>query len=364
MSSDSDIVMSSNVVKTYSSKDILLEGGARGIHSPKSTRETTAPKLPNIDTSIQLIIDIDKMSQLEGSYSDEKLAEALGTRKEEITIDEIDGVNVMILTYESHEQLEETIKRNPLIKTLQYKKASTEANKPTEWVKLRYWPVDGDMEHIILLNDMLGWYGKVHPPKNNQKHTTAVLKAPTETEAKRLLEKGYIVSNGKLIAVVPQESTNAGEEKRTVLLVGVNKIQEKLRKDGSKLTEIGLLKSLTKNGYPIQSLKFVYHAEQRFGHSAFVLLKKPMAAKELPPYQDSISGTIIKWTEISEYEKICDKCLNWPEHLQTCSKHASNVRWNINSNQIAKRAAEGAQYYCRSSESQHHNNHHRSNSDE
>ena len=215
------------------------------------------------------------------------MAKALGARKEEITIDEIDGANVMILTYENQEQLKEAIKKNPLIMTLQHKKVDTETNKRIGWVKVRQWPVDADIEHVILLNDMLGWYGKVFPPRGNQKHTSAILKAPTEIEAKRLLEKGYIVSNGKLLAVVPEDSTREEEEKRTVLLVGINKANAKLKNDGGRLTELGLLKSLRSNGYPIQSLKFVYHDENRIGHSAYILLRKPTAAKDLQPYQDS-----------------------------------------------------------------------------
>jgi hypothetical protein len=341
MSSDSDIVMSDNLVKNNSNKDNLLEGATQGIHPPKSTQETTSPKLPNISSSIQLTINMDQMNLLEENYDDETLAQTMGTKKEEITTDEINETNVMIVTYENQEQLEETMRKNPFLGTLQHKQTDASINAKNEWVKIRQWPVNADIEQVIILNDLLGWHGKVLSPKGNQKYTTAVLKAPRETEAKRLLEKGYIVNNGKLMAIVHQESTKAEEEKRTVLLVGINKTQEKLRREGSKLTEIGLLKSLANNGYPIQSLKFVYHDEQRYGHSAFVLLKKPIAVEELSPYQDATSGTIIKWAEVAEYEKICDKCLNWPEHLPTCSKHADNVRWNINSTQLAKRAAEG-----------------------
>ena len=231
--------------------------------------------------------------------------------------------------------------RNPLLKTIQCKQSNTSNIKTNEWVKIRQWPTNGDIEHIILLNDLLGWYGKVFPPKNNQKHTTAILKAPSEREAKKLLDRGFIVNNGKILPVVPEDSTMHEEEKRTVLLVGVNKIQSRMNQEGGKLTEIGLLKSLVGKGYQIQSLKFIYHDEHRIGHSAYVLMKRPTPAKDLQPFQDIVTNTIIKWAEVTEYNQICEKCLNWPEHLQTCNRHANNAPRNINSNQIAKRAAEG-----------------------
>lgn len=142
------------------------------------------------------------------------------------------------------------------------------------------------------------------------------MKAPTEAEAQKLLRKGYIVNNGKVLAIVPENSTMEDEEKRTALLVGANKIQDKMHKDGGKLTEIGLLKSFVGKGYPIQSLKFIHHDEKRMGHSAYVLLKQPIPPQNLTPFQDSLSSTIIKWTEVADYNQICEKCQGISGHMQ------------------------------------------------
>jgi hypothetical protein len=343
-SSEEDIEMRDYAASNNNggNKDNLPEGAERESSSPKRERELTTPKIPNISTSYQLTLGTDKIRQIEGKITDEDLAGTLGTKKEEITIDLINGKEVMIISYENEEQLEEATTRNPILKTLQCKKPNVNTSSTqNDWIKIRQWPTNGDIEQIIILNDMVGWYGKVFPPKNNQRHTTAVLKAPSELEAKKLLNKGYIVNNGKLLAVVPQNSTMEEEERRTVLLVGIHRIQNKMNQEGSKLTEIGLLKSLVGKGYPIQSLKFVYHDEHRIGHSAYVLLKRSTPAQDLQPFQDALSNTIIKWAEVAEYNQICEKCLNWPGHLQTCNRHADNISRNINSAQIAKRAAEG-----------------------
>ena len=338
MSSDSDIMMQGTIVnyRVHSNKDTLLEGATREIQSPITTTHTS------IHTSHYLIIDADKMSQLEEEFSDLRLAEIFKTKKEEIIIDEVNGTAVMIFPYENKEKMEEVTRENPLIRTLEYKQPNTEADDKKQWIKIRHWPTNADIEHVIFLNDLLGWHGKVLAPKSAKKHTTAVLKAPSETEAAKLLEKGYIVSNGKVLATVPGDSTQEQEQRRTVLLVGVNKVQDKLVKMGSRLTEIGLLKSLVHKGYPIQALKFVHHDEKRISHSAYVLLKNPTPIQDLQPFQDGATNTTIRWAEVADYKQICDKCLSWPEHLPTCSKHANNVCRNINSHQIAKRAAEGS----------------------
>ena len=332
--------MKNSIDSNNSNKDTLPEGAAREITSPTTARETPSSNIHKISPH-QIIIDIEKLRLIEENLTDEGLAEIFGAKKEEISIGEMNGTEVMIMSYENRDQLEEVMKGNPLMKTLQHHWEKPEASNQMEWVKIRQWPIDADTEHVILLNDLLGWQGKILKPKSERKNTTALLKAPSETEARKLLDKGYIVNNGKLLAVVPQSSTQEEEEKRTVLLIGINKIHTKLCQGGGRLTEIGLLKSLVHKGYPIQSLKFAYHDENRIGHSAYVLLKQPTPAQDLQPFQDGVSGTIIKWAEITDYKEICEKCLGCSEHLQTCNKHANNVHRNINSNQIAKRAAEG-----------------------
>ena len=189
MSSDSDIVMGEKVVNIGHNKHNLLEGGEREITSPETEQEITSPKIPNIHPSYQLIIGTDKIKQIE-EITDERLAETLGAKKEEIIIDQINGKEVIILSYENKEKLEEAMTRNPLLKTIQCKQSNTSNIKTNEWVKIRQWPTNGDIEHIILLNDLLGWYGKVFPPKNNQKHTTAILKAPSERRQRNYWTEG------------------------------------------------------------------------------------------------------------------------------------------------------------------------------
>ena len=47
------------------------------------------------------------------------------------------------------------------------------------------------------------------------------------------------------------------EDRRTVLLVGVSRVNENLKKENSKLTELGLQKILQQTGYPIQAVKLL-----------------------------------------------------------------------------------------------------------
>lgn len=319
-----------------------LQGIAtRELSPPTTTREITSPK--NFSLTYNIIIGTEKIDQLKSeNLDDDQLAQTLGTKKEEIEFTNINGEGAMILSYENQSKIQETMANNPLLKTMTFNNPTngTEKNEK-EWVKIRQWPIDTDTEHTMLINGLLGWFGKIFPPKSKKNYTTALLKAPSESEAKKLLDKGYIISNGKLLPVVPENSTREEEQKRTVLLVGINKAQSILNRENGRLTEIGLLKSLVNNGYPIQSLKLVQYDEKRIGHSAYVLLKQPIPAKDLPPFLDNTTNTVIKWAEVADYDKICEKCLNWPEHLQTCIRHANNVHRNINSAKIAKRAAEG-----------------------
>lgn len=337
MSSDSDIIMQGSITSDINNKDNLLEGAARRSNPPKTAWESGSPQIKLICPIHQLVVSTERAIKYSESMDDEALAKALSSSRKEIVTQTVNGTEVIIVPFETQNSLEVAKKRNPLMNLLEHKEVEDQ-NTKKEWVKIRQWPVQADIEQIMSLNELLGWHGKVYPTRPGKKYTTAILKAPSEIEAAKLLEKGHIVDNGNLMAVVPSDSTRESEEQRTILMVGINKTQEKLLKAGNKLTEIGLLKSLVKNGYPIQSLKLVAYDQSRIGHSAYVLMRSPTPANEIPPFQDSISGTIIKWAEVAEYDKICEKCLSWPEHLTTCSKHENNAHRYINGNQIAKKA--------------------------
>ena len=299
---------------------------------------------PDRQTVNQIVIDMTKLGDLDESITDDHLAGLFQTNKEDMSGETVNGNKVLIIPYGDASHLEEVLKTNPNIRAAAYNKQQGQkppnGNQPT-WVKIRHCPVKVDMTRVMLLNNLSNWYGSIYPHRDGRSHTTASLKAPNERDAQKLLEKGYIVANGKLLAAVPNTSTHKEEEARTVLLVGVNKIQDYMVINNNKVTEIGLLLSLKWKGYPVQSLKLVYLDGDRIGHSAYVLLRTSMPASTLLPLKDSASETTLKWTEVTDHDKICGKCLAWPGHAPACSKHSDNAHRYISTQQIAKRAAEG-----------------------
>ena len=46
-------------------------------------------------------------------------------------------------------------------------------HKKDTWLKIRQWPINADIDYVMLLNDLQNWYGNVYPPCEGQKHTTA-----------------------------------------------------------------------------------------------------------------------------------------------------------------------------------------------
>ena len=205
-------------------------------------------------------------------------------------------------------------------------------------VKIRQCPIDANLRDLMAINDLGGWRGSMLTPRNGCKHTTAILNAPSVEEAEKLLEKGYVVENGKVLAVVPGNSSPQEENLRTVLLVGVNKVNEAHKKMGGKLIELGLLKALRNAGCPIQALKFVDLEGDRIRHSAYVLIRKAEYIEDLQPIKDTTSGVTLKWTSLDNHGKICAKCLSWSEHEDTCPKHENNKHRYATAEETAERA--------------------------
>lgn len=57
-----------------------------------------------------------------------------------------------------------------------------------------------------------------------------------------------MIDDDERLAVVPYDSNVKDEDKRTVLLVGVNKVQEYLKNKGKRMIERFLLKTVKKAG--------------------------------------------------------------------------------------------------------------------
>ena len=152
-----------------------------------------------------------------------------------------------------------------------------------------------------------------------------MLIAPNRPEMDKLLKKGYIVDNGRVLGVVPANSTTEEESKRTVLLVGVNKVNEAFKKCKGIISELALLNALMGAGYPVQALNFKEMEGGRIGHVAYVLLKSSTEPESLTPFKEKTSGETLKWPNTTEYAQICSKCLEWPEHSPKCSRHKSNI---------------------------------------
>lgn len=109
-----------------------------------------------------------------------------------------------------------------------------------------------------------------------------------------------------------------------MLLVGVNKIDEILKIEKNRLTDLALLKVLKQTSYPIQAVKLVEYPGNRVGHNAYVLLRNAVDVNQLQPLKDVESGVILQWTTLENYDRICGKCLSWTGHAQTCPKHETN----------------------------------------
>lgn len=69
----------------------------------------------------------------------------------------------------------------------------------------------------MTLKDLVGWKGRLWTPREKKKRTTTILTAPTEAEARRLVEKNYLVDNGRVLSIAPGNSTLEKEDTKTLL---------------------------------------------------------------------------------------------------------------------------------------------------
>ena len=261
--------------------------------------------------------------------TEDNLAERLKIDVNDLIYEKVEGRDVVIFQLDSPAQLREALEDTPEIKNyilvndIEMIEPRMEQGRQT--VKVRQCPIEMDIRELIITNRLEGWKGSMFPQRIGSKRTTAILNAPSEEEVDRLLRKGYLVRNGKILAVVPSNSTLEKEDARTLLIVGVNKVSEAYKKLSCKLTELTLQKILTQANYPVQSVKLVELERGKIGHSAYVLMRERGDMQDFQPFKEITSEIILKWTVTANYKKICDKCLSWTEHEQTCSRHASNL---------------------------------------
>ena len=291
-----------------------------------------------------LYIDYSKWESEEQECTYTKLAQALKVTEKELTFEEMNGKQVIIASYQNERDLQNILEITPKLGNCLIGNEDVDMDAKTKnrqtTVKVRQCRANTSIEDLLAINDLAGWCGKLQPPRENGKSTTAILTAPTERDAQELLEIGHLLDNGNVLAVVPYESTIEDENKRTVLLVGINKLQQYLKSKGQKLTELSLLKTLKAAGYPVQATKMIELPGDRTGHSAFVLTKTPESVDKLHPLKDTESGIILRWANLAEKSKICDKCLEWEGHDPKCPKHPSNSHRFASANGTAKRAME------------------------
>ena len=198
-------------------------------------------------------------------------------------------------------------------------------------VKVRQCQPDTDIASLLGISDLGGWWGRLQPCKEDNKHTTAVLTAPSE-EAQKLLEVGHLVDNGRVLAVVPVDSTVAMENERTVLLVGTSKLHAKHKEKGRSLTELSLLKTNRSGNPPIQAITLVELAGGRAGHSAYALMRHAEDIKGLCPVKDTDSDTVLEWADLN-HKDMCENAWNG----KNMSNHVPNiVALNTNLRQQAK----------------------------
>ena len=323
-----------------------LQDGANlfplGTNQEASASEQVANALA-IGLHKQLYIDFDKWEKEANGDACAELAQAFNVQEKDLTCEMWDERRVIIIPFKDEESIKVALERNPKLKEypLQNDVDMEIRNKDRKkMVKIRQCQLDTDIANLLAINDLGGWWGKLQPCKVGNKHTTAILTAPSEEEAQTLLEIGHLVDNGRTLAAVPADSPVTGENERTVLLVGINKLQAKHKEKGRKLTELSLLKTLTSAGLPIQAITLVELAGGRTGHSAFVLMKNAEDLKSLHPIKDTDSDTTLKWADLKNKNNICEKCLEWEEHEKSCPKHPDNKHKFATANETKKRAEE------------------------
>ena len=120
---------------------------------------------------------------------------------------------------------------------------------------------------------------------------------------------------------------------------GLNPSKARTKND-PKLTigEYNQLKIDGEAAYPIQALNFIEMDGGRIGHVAYVLLRSAGQEQSLLPFRDEASDTTLKWASLSDFPKICSRCLEWPEHNQKCPRHQDNQHRYTTDEEITKRA--------------------------
>ena len=320
------------------SPNILPMGAARGSNpaNPEQAQNGTL----GIGAH-RLYIVHERLRHPDSNITGKTLPEILNADRHDIESEWIDDNMVIIVNYKSAAHYQEALERNPGLAGCIYQGyENVEMSPPdnTRTLKVRQCPPDTEIADLLAVNGLEAWRGHIFAPKVTGKKTTALIKAPNKEEADRLLEQGYIVDNGRVLAVVPSNSTHEEENLRTVLLVGVNRVSEAMRKKGGKLSELALLMALTKAAYPAQALNFIEMDGGRIGHVAFVLLRSAGQEQSLLPFKDATSDTTLKWASLSDFPKICSRCLEWPEHNQKCPRHQDNQHRYTTDDEITKRA--------------------------
>lgn len=323
---------------------ITLPMGARREYNISETRIDQMSS-PEIEKYNHLLLDSEKCEQSQDNVTWDDLARMFDIEKQQIFSEWVDDELVIFIPYSDSQHLQATLENNPGLEAYIYSTKplmDIEPQSSTEKVKIRQCPIETDITKLLILNNLIGWKGKLLAPRAGSKRTTAILTAPSEEEARNLLEKGYIADCGKILGVLPGNSNLKDEDRRTILLVGVHKVFEAQKKAGSKLTELVLMKTLIQYGYPIQTVKFVElpGGKERIGHSAYVTVKRAEQIQTLQPIKDTLSGTLLKWTSVENRDKICHICLSWSDHDPSCPRHESNRHKYATSQETSRRAAE------------------------
>lgn len=312
-----------------------MEGKSSYIHStlPTGARRGVKPsqirvnnlQAQDVGMHSQLVIDTDKLEMSE--MTEEKLAQMFHMDINDFAYEPRGDRDVLIIELGTPAKMQEAVNDTPELMEYLYTENEEMDTRPQnggKTVKLRQCPIETDIKELLIVNRLKGWQGSLFTPRIGSKRTTAILNAPSEEEANALLAKGYLARNGKVLPVVHGNSTLHEEDKRTILIVGVSKVSQALRKMKGRLTEIGLLKTLIYAGYPAQSVKLVELDPGRIVHSAYVFMREPRDTQSLRPLKDATSGTTLQWANLENYKKICGKCLSWTEHTPTCPKHERN----------------------------------------
>ena len=205
----------------------------------------------------RLHFDMEKVKQLSSKVVGTSITEIFSADKHEIESKWMEGKPVVIINYRSYTHQNAAMEKNPELLNCIYKRdenmEGNDADSGTT-LKVRQYPIDTDVADLLAMNGLEKWRGHMYAPKTEKsKKTSAFLRAPSKEVAEKLLEQGYLLDNGKVLGVVPSNSTPAEEDERTVLLLGTNKVSKAMWNRGESLSEQALLTALNKANYPVQA---------------------------------------------------------------------------------------------------------------